>query len=199
MLDNDLINYIIEDSLRIIERTPFDTNIFHVSKRDLRPGWIGSTPIGNISDYKKALVYFEGTNFCPMRGSKRGIAAANGTRVYEYEYYFAYWLGARFAKFYQRTGKHYLFIKTNRILHERMQWNVHRSFLENFAYGFSSVLPGSKAEIIRTEEMRKGEFIGASSICLFTHDSIEKEQIETIREALFSACDIELIDSILRK
>jgi len=195
MLSNDLI----ADSFRIIERTPFDTNICHVSKRDIRPGWIGNTPIGNISDYKKAWVYFEGTDLCPMRGSKRGIAAANGTRVYEYEYYFAYWLGARFAKFYQRTGKHYLFINTKRPLHERMQWNAHHCFLESFAYGFSSVLPGSKAEIIRRKEMRKGELIDASSICLFTYEGIEEEKIKPIREALFSACDIELINSLLRK
>lgn len=189
---------------QICERTPYGNKTICVHKSDIRPGWIGSVPIGNLSWYRDMPVYFYGTELCPLRGSKRGISLRNGERVYEYEYTFAEWMGKRFARRFKKTGQRYFFIKSKQELAEKMQWNVYENFFHSFRYGFNAEmaeciypLENCGADIIRATEYKKGKMIGASSICLFTSHGLDESVSQTVKQMILDYCSVEAIEGVL--
>lgn len=81
---------------------------------DLDKGYICDIPVTEKLSYKNPRIYFSGSNISVLHGSKRGIQASHGNRVSEYDYYFSYWLGKRFAKYVKRTSKKILSINTSK-------------------------------------------------------------------------------------
>ena len=108
---------------------------------DLNKGYICGIPVIHKLSYKKPRVFFSDSNISVMHGSKRGIQASHGNRVSEYNYYFSYWLGKRFAKHVKRTGKKIIAIKTMKeasCKHDRYQGICNDRFQRGFNDVFDS-------------------------------------------------------------
>lgn len=82
---------------------------------DLEKGWMGNCPIGIKSWYKEQPLSFGRSEVCPMRGSKLSIRYRQphsgwGVRVYEYDYYFAEWLGKKIGLYMSKKNTPFFFL-----------------------------------------------------------------------------------------
>jgi len=109
---------------------------------DLENGYVCGIPVIDKLSYKKPRVFFSDSNISVMHGSKRGIQATYGNRVYEYDYYFSGWLGKRFAKYVKRTGKKILTIKTSKLATCK-NGSYQKICDREFQCGFNDVFGGS--------------------------------------------------------
>lgn len=94
----------------LFEEGPYGHNRIMIHKSEICEGWIGKVPIGRVDWYQDMPVSF-GNEYCPMRGSKRGIAARNGDRVYEYEYQLFERLGEKMGAWMKRNNKKFAWLR----------------------------------------------------------------------------------------
>ena len=105
-------------------------------ERELRNGWIGNVPVIHKSTYKNPRGVIYNSDICLMRGSKLAIASyCYDDRVFEYDYFFARWLGMRFAKRVNYNKKRVVRIRSSK---QRINGGhqVEKCFLSEFSNGF---------------------------------------------------------------
>jgi len=86
----------------------------HKDQIDLDNGYVCGIPVIEKSSYKEPRISFSDSNISVMHGSKRGIQASHGNRVYEYNYHFFDWLAKRFVNRVLGTGEKMVTIKASR-------------------------------------------------------------------------------------
>ena len=183
----------IDDVVSICEIGPYENRSFWLYENEINDKWVGKVPKGRLSWYKDMPVYFENSNCCPMRGSKRGIAARNGNLRYEYNYFFAKWLGRRFAKFFKKTGKRYFFLNSVRKLNEQ-QWNVKSRFDHEFSSGFVEEIKDyyghEKVKILR---VYNNGF--PSKLCFYTSYGLNDKKAKILENLLNNYLSVDFLNN----
>ena len=122
---------------------------------DFSSGWLAGVPMVSDGTYEHPCATirnskFEKVGLSPMRGSKRGIQITHGNRVSEYDYFRFEWLGKRFAKHVNKTGKLIVKIGTGREFHT-CTTQSRNICIREFVCGFNDVISNKKlnAKIIQ--------------------------------------------------
>jgi hypothetical protein len=173
------------------------------------PMWIGCVPVGLCEWYKGTnyFVHYKGQfdGLCPLKGSKVGIARQHGTRVYEYDYYFAEWLGSRLAKRFKKTGKRIWVLNTKKTISpDSVVSSVEKCFNDAFLVGFSREIgtgsvvdSGNKqAFMVNGFNYKNKKY---SSIYLFAANDLPEEKVDIVLGMIRDCANMELIEGELFK
>lgn len=182
------------------------------------PFLIGKTPIGLVSWYKyppRERLFKDSddlgkpldTEYCPMRGSRAGIEAFEGTgRALAYKYYFAEWCGRRFAKWSKKTGKRTLVIKTKRDAMDTGHRRCDDIIQEDLRHGFDSEMHGQNhykefpdCAFIQMKDMRHGRINGLSSIICINLVGLDEAIARSVCDMAVHAASIEAIEDAMQE